>query len=105
MRLPAQTKLGPYEILSVVGAGGMGEVYRARDVRLDRFVAIKILPEAFAEEADRLRRFDAEARALSALHHPNLVSIFDVGAQDGIHYLVSELLEGFTLRERMEGGP
>ncbi len=83
----------------------MGEVYRARDTRLDRIVAIKVLPESFAADADRLQRFEQEARVLSALNHPNLLSIYDVGEQDGIHYLVSEFLEGQTLRERTADGP
>jgi len=104
MALTAGTKLGPYEIQSPLGTGGMGEVYRARDTRLERTVAVKILPAAFSAEADRLQRFEQEARVLSALNHPNLLSIYDVGSQDGIHYLVSEFLEGQTLRERMEGG-
>lgn len=103
--LNAGTKLGPYEVQSPLGSGGMGEVYRARDTRLDRTVAIKILPAAFSSDADRLQRFEHEARILSALNHPNLLAIHDVGAQDGVHYLVSEFLEGQTLREKMSGGP
>lgn len=83
----------------------MGEVYRARDTRLDRTVAIKVLPESFASNADRLQRFEQEARVLSALNHPNLLSIYDVGKQEGTHYLVSEFLEGQTLRERLAGRP
>src|SRR5882672_10134 len=105
MALTSGTKLGPYEIQSPLGAGGMGEVYRARDPRLGRDVAIKILPEAFARDTDRMQRFEDEARILSALNHPNLLAIYDVGAQDGIHYLVSEFLEGQTLRERMSSPP
>jgi Tol biopolymer transport system component len=105
MTLAAGTKLGPYEIGTPLGAGGMGEVYRAQDTRLDRTVAIKILPEAFANDLDRLHRFEYEARILSTLNHPNLLAIYDVGAQDGIHYLVSEYLEGQTLRERMGTTP
>src|SRR6266567_3677432 len=105
MALTSGTKLGPYEIQSPVGAGGMGEVYRARDTRLERNVAIKILPAAFASDADRLERFQQEARILSSLNHPNLLSIFDVGQQNGFHFLVSELLEGETLRERLNAGP
>jgi serine/threonine protein kinase len=81
----------------------MGEVYRARDTRLDRTVGIKVLPESFATDTDRLQRFELEARVLSALNHPNLLSIYDIGAQDGIQYFVSEFLEGQTLRERMGG--
>jgi eukaryotic-like serine/threonine-protein kinase len=83
----------------------MGEVYRARDTRLDRTVAIKILPATFAGDADRLSRFEHEARLLSTVSHPNLLAIHDVGAQDGVHYLVSEFLEGQTLREKMKAGP
>jgi eukaryotic-like serine/threonine-protein kinase len=105
MALSSATKLGPYEILSPLGAGGMGEVYRASDTRLDRTVAIKVLPESLANNADRLRRFEQEARVLSAMNHPNLLAIYDVGAQDGTHYLVSEYLEGQTLREFMSSGP
>jgi len=99
------TKLGPYEIQSLIGAGGMGEVYRARDTRLSRIVAIKILPESLAFDPDRLGRFQDEARILSSLNHPNLMAIHDVGSQEGIHFLVSEFFEGQTLRERLEAGP
>ena len=105
MPLATGTKLGPYEIVSPLGAGGMGEVYRARDARLGRDVAIKVLPAAFAADADRLRRFEQEARVLSALNHPNLLAIYDVGSQDGVHFLVSELLEGVSLRQRLSEGP
>src|SRR6201984_1666870 len=83
MALSAGTRLGPYEVLSPLGAGGMGEVYRARDTRLGREVAIKVLPTSFSQDAERLRRFEQEARAASALNHPNIVSLFDVGTQDG----------------------
>jgi serine/threonine protein kinase len=102
--LPPGTKLGPYEILSPLGAGGMGEVYRARDPRLAREVAVKILPESFASDADRLRRFEQEARAVGALNHPNILSVHDIGAQGGTHYIVTELLEGETLRDLL-GNP
>jgi len=105
MALTSGTKLGPYEIQSSIGAGGMGEVYRARDTRLSREVAIKVLPEAFARDPDRLERFEHEARVLSTVNHPNILAIHDVGAQDDLHYLVSELLEGQTLREKMNAGP
>jgi eukaryotic-like serine/threonine-protein kinase len=105
MTLAPGTRLGPYEIQSSLGAGGMGEVYRARDTRLDRVVAVKILPEALAKDGDRLQRFEHEARVLSTLSHPNLLSIYDVGSQDGIHYLVSEFLEGHTLRELLKDNP
>lgn len=104
MALSTRTKLGPYEIQSAIGAGGMGEVYRARDTRLGRDVAIKILPESFAQNADRLRRFEQEARAVAALTHPNIVAIFDTGQHEGSPYLVSELLEGESLREILERG-
>src|ERR1700689_5209072 len=105
MALAPGTRLGPYEILAAGGAGGMGEGYRARDTRLDRAVAIKILPESFASDRERLERFQQEARILSSLNHPNLMAVYDVGAQDGMHFLVSEFLEGETLRDRMNAGP
>src|SRR5437773_2148036 len=105
MTLASGTKLGPYEILSPLGAGGMGEVYRARDTRLGREVAIKVLPASFSQDSDRLRRFEQEARAASALNHPNILTIHDVGTQDGAPYAVAELLEGETLRERLDAGP
>src|SRR5437588_9077298 len=104
MTLAPGTKLGPYEILAPLGAGGMGEVYRARDTRLERTVAIKILPEAFSSDSDRLQRFQQEAQVLSALNHPNLLAIYDVGTQGGVHYLVSEFLEGETLRTQIDSG-
>ena len=105
MPLQAGASLGSYEILALIGVGGMGEVYRARDTRLHREVAVKILPEAFARDAERMRRFEQEARAVAALNHPNVVSIFDTGVEDGVPYLVSELLEGESLRQRLEEGP
>jgi serine/threonine protein kinase len=105
MAVTAGTRLGPYEILASLGAGGMGEGYRARDTRLDRTVAIKILPATFAGDADRLDRFEHEARLLSTVNHPNLLAIHDVGAQDGVHYLVSEFLEGQTLQEKRNISP
>ncbi len=105
MPLASGTRLGPYEIATALGAGGMGEVYRARDTRLERTVAIKILPESFASDGDRLERFQQEARILSALNHPNLMAIYDVGSQNGLHFLVSEFFEGQTLRERLAAGP
>jgi serine/threonine protein kinase len=86
MAVTSGTQLGPYEIQSPIGAGGMGEVYRARDTRLGRNVAIKILPQTFASDPERLQRFQQEARVLSALNHPNLLAIYDVGVQDGVHY-------------------
>ena len=105
MSLPTGERLGPYEIYGLIGKGGMGEVYRARDTRLDRTVAIKVLPAEFSVQEERLRRFEQEAQVLGALSHPNLLAIYDVGAQDGTHFLVSELLEGESLRERLEEGP
>ncbi|HEV8210348.1 MAG TPA: protein kinase [Vicinamibacterales bacterium] len=97
-------RVGPYEIVDSIGAGGMGEVYRARDPRLERDVAIKILPHAFAGDAGRLRRFEEEARAASQLNHPNILTVYDVGMHQGIPYIVAELLEGETLRGRLEQG-
>src|SRR5260370_19431201 len=105
MALTSGTKSGPYEIQSPLGAGGMGEVYRARDTRIGRDVAIKVLPEAVAKDADRLRRFEQEARTIAALSHANILGIHDVGTHDGAPFLVSELLEGQTLREKLEMGP
>src|SRR5580704_8703756 len=101
MALMSGTKLGPYEIQSPVGAGGMGEVYRARDPRLGRDVAIKVLPGSFTTDPDRLRRFEQEARAAAALNHANILAVYDIGARDGVPYVVSELLEGQTLREQL----
>ncbi len=105
MSLAAGTKLGPYEILSPLGAGGMGEVYRARDARLKREVAVKVLPESVAADPDRLSRFEREAQAVAALSHPNILSIFDFGKEGSVAYAVTELLDGETLRDRMEEGP
>jgi eukaryotic-like serine/threonine-protein kinase len=104
MNLVPGTKLGPYEIVSLLGAGGMGEVYRARDSRLRRDVAIKVLPQALSLDADRMRRFEQEALATAALNHPNILAVFDIGTSDGSPYVVSELLEGETLRERLRSG-
>ncbi len=104
MQVAPGTRLGPYEILAPLGAGGMGEVYRARDTRLDRTVAIKILPTAFASDAERLQRFEQEARAIAALNHPNILAIHDVGSYNGCPYLVSEFLEGTTLHHRLNEG-
>lgn len=98
-------QLGPYEILRPVGSGGMGEVYRARDSRLDREVAVKVLPRDFTGDPERLARFEREARAASALNHPNICTIHDVGEHDGLPFLVMELLEGQSLRERIDAGP
>jgi eukaryotic-like serine/threonine-protein kinase len=104
MPLATSTKIGPYEILSPLGAGGMGEVYRARDTRLGRDVAIKVLPESMSRDAERLRRFENEARAVAALNHPNILSIHDIGTYNGAPYLVSECLEGQSLRQELSGG-
>jgi len=105
MALNPGTKLGPYEIQSLVGAGGMGEVYCAHDARLDRTVAIKILPVSYSADRDRLQRFAQEARAAAALNHPNILSIFDIGDNRDAPYVVSELLEGETLRDCLKHGP
>jgi Tol biopolymer transport system component len=105
MALTPGSKLGPYEILGPLGAGGMGEVYRARDTRLGREVALKVLPESFSRDADRLRRFEQEARAVAALNHPNILAIHDIGEQDGSPFIVSELLEGSSLRAELQHGP
>ena len=104
MALDAGSSLGPYEILAPLGAGGMGEVYRARDPRLGREVAIKVLPASFSADPDRLRRFEQEARAASILNHPNITAVFDIGQHDGAPYVVQELLEGETLRSTLAGG-
>src|SRR3989454_3001385 len=101
--IPAGTKLGRYEIRSQIGAGGMGEVYRARDEKLNRDIAIKVLPAALSQDEDRLRRFEQEAQAAGALNHPNILVIYHIGTHEGAPYIVSELLEGETLRERMAG--
>jgi len=104
MSLAAGARLGPYEIVSALGAGGMGEVYRARDLRLGRDIAIKVLPSAFSADPERLARFEQEARAAAALNHPNILAVHDVGQHDGSPYIVSELLEGETLRDRLNEG-
>ena len=104
MTMKPGTKLGPYEIVAPLGAGGMGEVYRAIDPRIGREVAIKVLPTAFAQDPDRLARFEQEARAAGKLNHPGILSVYDVGHEKGVHFLVSELLEGETLREKL-GSP
>src|SRR5438552_3784116 len=102
--LSTGTKLGPYQIVAPLGAGGMGEVYRARDTRLGREVAVKVLPESFSKDPDRLRRFEQEARAASQLNHPNIVTVHDVGTYEAGPSAVQELLEGETLRERLRTG-
>jgi serine/threonine protein kinase len=104
MALTSGTKLGPFEIQSLLGAGGMGEVYRARDPRLQRDVAIKVIPVSLAADSERLRRFEQEARAVAALNHPNILAIYDIGTREGAPFIISELLEGESLRKRLSGG-
>src|ERR1700680_3133391 len=104
MPLSTGTRLGRYEIIAPIGAGGMGEVYKARDTRLNREVAIKDLPEHLAKDPTALTRFEHEAKAVAALAHPNILVLYDVGEQDDIHYAVTELLEGETLRDRLARG-
>src|SRR5713226_8588261 len=105
MPLAPGTQLGPYEIVAPLGAGGMGEVYRARDTRLDRTVAIKILPAQFSSDPARKQRFEREAKTISSLNHPHICMLFDVGQQDETDYLVMECVEGETLARRLEKGP
>src|SRR2546428_11577582 len=105
MTLTAGTSLGPYEILAPLGAGGMGEVYRAKDTRLDRTVAIKVLPSHLSSDPKRRERFDREARTISSLNHAHICTLYDVGHQDGIDFLVMEYLEGETLNQRLVKGP
>src|SRR5438477_3637045 len=104
MALASGTRLGPYEIQSPLGAGGMGEVYRALDTRLQRIVAVKILPSHLSDNPEAKERFDREARTISSLNHPNICTLHDIGHQDGIDYLVMECLEGETLAERLKKG-
>src|SRR5262245_11987552 len=101
MTIAAGSQVGPHQILCAIGSGGMGEVYRARDPRLGRDVAIKVLPATFSADPDRLRRFEQEARAAASLNHPNILAVYDIGQHDGAPYIVSELLTGETLRSRM----
>src|SRR6516162_2581357 len=105
MPLALGTKLGPYEIVAPLGAGGMGEVYRARDTRLERTVAIKILPAQFSNDPVRKQRFEREAKTISNLNHPHICVLHDIGSQDGMDYLVMECVEGETLAKRLEKGP
>src|SRR5882757_4310370 len=105
MPLAPGAKLGPYEILTPLGAGGMGEVYRARDTRLERSVAIKVLPAQFSSDPVHKQRFEREAKAVSSLNHPHICVLHDIGHQDGIDYLVMECVEGETLAKRLEKGP
>src|SRR6202790_4112622 len=104
MSVKAGTRLGPYEILSAIGAGGMGEVYRARDTRLDRTVAIKVLPTHLADRSELRERFEREAKTIASLNHPHICVLYDIGQQDGIDYLVMEYLEGETLAQRLVKG-
>src|SRR5215813_8044272 len=104
MALNPGTKLGPYEVLAPLGAGGMGEVYRARDTRLGREVAIKVLPAALSADSERLKRFEREARSASSLNHPNIVTIYDIGAENGTSYIAMELVKGESLREELIHG-
>src|ERR1022692_2422064 len=105
MPLSAGTKLGPYEVLSAIGAGGMGEVYKARDTRLDRIVAIKVLPTHLADRSELRERFEREAKTIASLNHPHICVLHDIGQQDGIDYLVMEYLEGETLAQRLQKSP
>ena len=103
MTLAPSTRLGPYEILAPLGAGGMGEVYRGRDTRLGREVAIKVLPSALARDPERVRRFEREARSASALSHPNIVTIYEIGTSDSVSYIAMELVNGESLRALLGG--
>src|SRR6202142_3519455 len=104
MALSTGTRLGPYEIVASIGAGGMGEVYKARDTRLTRDVASKVLPASFAADKERLTRFTLEAQSAGALNHPNILTVYDIGEHDGAPYMIAELLEGQSLRERLRAG-
>src|SRR5216684_2054111 len=105
MAIASGTKIGPYEVLAPLGAGGMGEVYRAKDTRLGRDVAIKILPKDMSADPERKQRFQREAKTISSLNHPNICTLHDIGSQDGLDYLVMECVEGETLAKRLEKGP
>src|SRR5215510_11282912 len=102
---PVGRNIGPYQVISLLGRGGMGDVFLAEDTRLERKVALKILPGAFTQSPDRLRRFEREAKAASALNHPNILTIHEIGESDGAHYIVSEFVEGETLRDQLRRGP
>jgi serine/threonine protein kinase len=104
MAITSGSRLGPYEILAAIGAGGMGEVWKARDTRLDRTVAVKVLPPQAAASNETRQRFEREARAVSALNHPHICTLYDIGSQDGIDYLVMEYVEGETLAQRLQRG-
>src|SRR5438045_9737613 len=103
--LAAGTTLGPYKIVAAIGAGGMGEVYRAQDTRLGRDVAVKVLSRSLLHDAEALRRFEQEARAAGMINHPNILAIYDIGTEGELRYIVSELLEGESLRARVRQGP
>ncbi len=105
MPLTPGTRLGNYEVLSELGSGGMGEVYKTKDLKLGREVAIKVLPQEMASDSQRLRRFEQEARAASALNHPNIVTIYEIGEHEGTPYIAMEYVEGKTLREILSSGP
>src|SRR6202795_4677591 len=105
MALTSGTKLGPYEIVSPLGAGGMGEVYRARDTRLERDIAIKVLPANLSSDPNLRQRLEREAKAVSKLSHPHICTLYDIGHQDGVDFLVMEYLEGETLERRLTKGP
>src|SRR6266566_3787339 len=105
MSVSVGMRLGPYEVLAPLGAGGMGEVWRARDTRLSREVAIKVLPAEVSRDESRLRRFEKEARAASGLNHPNIVTIYDIGVVDSVSYIAVERVEGKTLRDLLSAGP
>src|SRR5262249_27430213 len=105
MSLQPSTRLGPYEIISAIGAGGMGEIWKARDTRLGRSVALKVLPPELTNDQNRRQRFEAEARVVGQLNHPNIVAVYDVGQQDGLGYMVSELVDGESLRALINRGP
>jgi len=105
MTISPGTRLGPYEIVSLLGVGGMGEVFKARDTRLDRTVALKVLPAAYVADNERRLRFEREARAISSLNHPHICALYDIGNQDSVPFLVMEHLEGETLEDRLRRGP
>jgi serine/threonine protein kinase len=105
VRLAAATRIGPYGVVALLGTGGMAEVYRAKDTRLGRDVAIKVMSEALGGDASLLERFEREAKLVGSLNHPNVVALYDVGFHDGKPYFVTELLQGETLRERLAKGP
>src|ERR1700722_822559 len=105
MALQPRSQLGPYEILAAIGAGGQGEVYKARDIRLDRFVAIKVLPAHLSSRQELRERFEREARTVSSLNHPHICTLYDIGKQDGTDFLIMEYLEGETLADRLAKGP